>query len=134
MVSAKQAGEVAPAGGGGAGASSPAAAISVPDPEVRAIAKRRSFTAAYKLSVLAEADRASGVGEIGALLRRESLYSSHLTVWRREREAGALEALGRRRGSGGPRAEQAGTESAKYWKYIQLLNFNRHLNFNATTC
>lgn len=96
MVSAGRAGEVAPAGG--AGAVSPATAIAVPDPEVRAVAKRRSFTAAYKLAVLAEADRASGAGEIGALLRRESLYSSHLTTWRREREAGALEALGRRRG------------------------------------
>lgn len=96
MVSAGQAGEVAPAGG--AGAVSPATAIAVPDSEVRAVAKRRSFTAAYKLAVLAEADRASGAGEIGALLRRESLYSSHLTSWRRERDAGALEALGRRRG------------------------------------
>lgn len=96
MISIGKAGEVAPAGG--AGAASPATAITVPDPEVRAMAKRRSFTAAYKLSVLAEADRASGAGEIGALLRRESLYSSHLTTWRRERDAGALQALGRRRG------------------------------------
>ena len=96
MDSARQAGEVVPAGG--AGAASPAAAIAAPDPEVRAVARRRSFPAAYKLSVLAEAERASGAGEIGALLRRESLYSSHLTSWRRERDAGALEALGRRRG------------------------------------
>lgn len=78
--------------------SSSAGASSAPDPEVRAIAKRRQFTAAYKLSVLAEADRLTEPGAIGALLRREGLYSSHLTVWRREREAGALEALGRRRG------------------------------------
>ena len=77
---------------------SAAAAIAAPDPELRAVARRRSFPAAYKLSVLAEAERASGAGEIGALLRRESLYSSHLTSWRRERDAGALEALGRRRG------------------------------------
>ena len=96
MVWAGKAGEVAPAGGAGAG--SPAAAIAAPDPEVRAVAKRRSFPAAYKLAVLAEAERASSPGEIGALLRRESLYSSHLTMWRRERDAGALEALGRRRG------------------------------------
>lgn len=86
------AGEVARAGG--ASAASPAA----PDPEVRAVAKRRQFTAAYKLSVLAEADRANEAGAIGALLRREGLYSSHLVSWRREREAGALQALGRRRG------------------------------------
>lgn len=69
-----------------------------PDPEVRAVAKRRKFDAAYKLAVLAEADRLTEPGAIGALLRREGLYSSHLTVWRREREQGALAALGRRRG------------------------------------
>jgi transposase len=69
-----------------------------PDPEVRAVAKRRQFSAAYKLALLAEADRVSEPGAIGALLRREGLYSSQLTMWRREREAGALEALSRRRG------------------------------------
>jgi transposase len=74
------------------------AANAAPDPEVRAVARRRRFTAAYKLSVLDEADRCSSAGGIGALLRREGLYSSHLTVWRREREAGALAALGARRG------------------------------------
>lgn len=75
-----------------------AAAVVVPDPEVRAVAKRRQFSAAYKLSVLEEADRCAGSGAIGALLRREGLYSSHLTMWRRERAAGALAALGRQRG------------------------------------
>ncbi len=74
------------------------AARAVPDPEVRAVAKRRQFSAAYKLSVLEQADRASGAGAIGALLRREALFSSHLSTWRREREAGALEALAHRRG------------------------------------
>jgi transposase-like protein len=75
-----------------------AAPSAAPDPEVRAVAKRRQFKAAYKLAVLEEADRCSSPGGIGALLRREGLYSSHLSVWRREREAGALAALGRRRG------------------------------------
>ena len=81
-------------------ASAPAlvAPSAVVDPEVRAVAKRRQFTAAYKLSVVEEADRCSNPGAIGALLRREGLYSSHLTTWRREREAGALAALARRRG------------------------------------
>jgi transposase len=81
-------------------ATSPAvtASLAVPDPEVHAVAKRRQFSAAYKLSVLEEADRCAGAGAIGALLRREGLYSSHLTMWRRERAAGALAALGRRRG------------------------------------
>ena len=81
--------------------SSDAAAVApsvAPDPEVRAVAKRRQFSAAYKLAVLEEADRCSSPGAIGALLRREGLYSWHLAVWRREREAGALAALGRRRG------------------------------------
>jgi len=54
---------------------------------------RRRFTAEYKLQVLREADRCAGLGEIGALLRREGLYSSHLTTWRRQRENGALVAL-----------------------------------------
>jgi transposase-like protein len=86
-----------PARAGQASAGFPAAAA-VPDPEVRAVAKRRQFSAAYKLSVLEQADRASGPGAIGALLRREGLYSSHLSTWRRERDAGALEALSRRGG------------------------------------
>ena len=65
----------------------------VPDPEVRERAARRRFTAEYKLQVLREADQCAGVGELGALLRREGLYSSHLTTWRRQREHGALVAL-----------------------------------------
>jgi transposase len=76
----------------------PSATDAVPDPEVPGVAKRRHFTAAYKLSVLEEAERCSSSGEVGALLRREGLYSSHLSMWRRERAAGALAALGRRRG------------------------------------
>lgn len=72
-----------------------------PDPEIRAVAKRRQFSAAYKLSVLVEADQASEPGAIGALLRREGLYSSQLAQWRRERDTGALEALSRRRGRKG---------------------------------
>lgn len=90
--------EAARAGTASAVSATAAAPSAVPDAEVRAIAKRRQFNAAYKLSVLEEADRCASPGAIGALLRREGLYSSHLTTWRREREAGALEALGRRRG------------------------------------
>ena len=59
------------------------------DTEVAAKAQRRHFSAAYKLRILQEAERCSQ-GEIGALLRREGLYSSHLTTWRRQREAGQL--------------------------------------------
>jgi transposase-like protein len=64
-----------------------------PDPEVRPRPKRRNFTAAYKLRVLEEADRCEQHGGIGELLRREGLYSSHLTTWRRQRTAGQLQAL-----------------------------------------
>ena len=57
-------------------------------------AKRRTFTAEYKLRILAEADAAaSQPGAIGALQRREGLYSSHLVTWRRERQAGILKGL-----------------------------------------
>ena len=56
------------------------------DPEVVALAKRRQFSASYKERILAEADACSETGERGALLRREGLYSSYLTSWRRERE------------------------------------------------
>ena len=75
-----------------------AAKPSVPDPELVERAKRRSFTAEHKLRVLAEADACSKPGEVGALLRREGLYTSHLTAWRKQREQGALAALGRPRG------------------------------------
>lgn len=65
-----------------------------PDPEVVPIAKRRTFTAQYKLAILADADAAAAhPGGIGALLRREGLYSSHLATWRRERQAGILKGL-----------------------------------------
>ena len=69
-----------------------------PDPEVPEKAKRRRFSAEYKLAILREADRCTQPGQIGALLRRERLYSSHLVDWRRQRDAGALQALARTRG------------------------------------
>jgi len=69
------------------------------DPEVPAKAKRRQFSAEYKRRIVREADAASTPGEIGALLRREGLYSSHLITWRRQRERGELAGLsGKRRG------------------------------------
>ena len=64
-----------------------------PNPEVVAKPRRRSFTAEYKRRILNEADAARFSSTIGALLRREGLYSSHLVTWRRERDAGILEAL-----------------------------------------
>ena len=72
----------------------PLPAAPQPDPEVVANARRRTFTAEYKLRILAEADAAaSQPGAIGALQRREGLYSSHLVAWRRERQAGILKGL-----------------------------------------
>ena len=59
---------------------------------------RRRFTAAFKLKVLEEAARCSKPGEIGALLRREGLYSSHLTAWRAAARRGELAGLAQRRG------------------------------------
>ena len=59
-----------------------------PDPEVEPKAKRRRFTAEYKLQILREAEACKKPGELGALLRREGLYSSHLAKWREQRSAG----------------------------------------------
>jgi transposase len=68
-----------------------------PDPEVPGRGRRRTFTAQYKLEVLAAYD-AAGPGEKGAILRREGLYSSHIVDWRRSRDAGALAGPARPRG------------------------------------
>jgi transposase len=68
-----------------------------PDPEVPERARRRTFTAQYKLDVVAEYD-AAAAGEKGAVLRREGLYSSHVTEWRRARDAGTLAGPPRPRG------------------------------------
>jgi len=67
--------------------------LAATETEVSSKAKRRSFTAEYKRKVLQEADACAKQGEIAALLRREGLYSSHLTAWRRLREAGELSGL-----------------------------------------
>lgn len=91
----------------------------VPDPEVAAKPTRRRFTAEYKLRVLREAESKNEPGAIGALLRREGLYSTHLSAWRRLRDGGALDAMRlRRRGrkpdtSRGWRQRLAGVESEK---------------------
>ena len=63
------------------------------DPAMTAKPKRRAFTAEYKIRILEEADRCEEAGEIGALLRREGLYSSHLAEWRKLRRTGQLQAL-----------------------------------------
>lgn len=81
----------------------------VADPELAPRASRRKFTAAYKLKIVVAAEACSKPGEIGALLRREGLYSSLLTEWRRARDSGALGALEPKRR--GPKA--AGSEQVE---------------------
>lgn len=67
--------------------------------EVSEKASRRRFTAEYKLRIVREAEACKAPGEVGALLRREGLYASHLSSWRRQRDSGALSALrSRKRG------------------------------------
>ena len=67
--------------------------VSPPDPEVPEKPVRRRFTAEYKLRILKEADRCKKYGELGELLRREGLYSSQLSTWRKQCEEGTLSAL-----------------------------------------
>jgi transposase len=81
--------------------------VGVPDPELAPRASRRRFTAAYKLEIVVAAEACSKPGEVGALLRREGLYSSLLTEWRRARDSGALGALEpKQRGPKPPSAER----------------------------
>ena len=109
-----------------------AAPVGVPDPELIERAKRRSFTAEYKARILAESDACSRPGEVGALLRREGLYTSHLTAWRKQRKSGALKELGKPRGrkpadtrdaqlaAATRRAERAEAELAKARRVIEI--------------
>jgi len=103
-----------------------------PDPQLVERARRRRFTAAYKLEIVREADGCTEPGKIGALLRREGLYSSHLSKWRKQRDEGALQAFSTRRGRRGAdprdaeierlrrRAERAESELEKARKVIEV--------------
>src|SRR5664280_1441444 len=71
----------------------PSATLQLPDSEVTARPYRRRFSAEYKLSIIEQADSAQGAGAVGALLRREGLYSSHLATWRQQRKQGEFDAL-----------------------------------------
>ena len=73
---------------GGSPAIERAVAAAPPDPEVPVRHARRRFTTAYKLEILRKADACTRAGELGALLRKEGLYSSHLVTWRRQRAHG----------------------------------------------
>ena len=116
----------------GFGAGGGAAPAGVPDPELVEQAKRRSFTAKYKAEILAKADACTKPGEIGELLRREGLYTSNLTYWRKQRKDGALKELGKPRGRKPAerrdsqiaaltrRAERAEAELAKMKRVVEI--------------
>ena len=93
---------------------------SIPDPEVSGKATRRRFTAQYKIRILQEADNCTDFGQIGALLRREGLYASSLTTWRRQKERGALDALSAKRR--GPKKKITDTAT----RYISKLEQENH--------
>ncbi len=92
-----------------------------PDPEVPEQAKRRRFTAKYKLRILQETDECTEKGKLGALLRREGLYYSHLTTWRRQREEGSLKGLAPRKRGRKP------NKNRKSKREAQLESENRRL-------
>ena len=89
LAASERSGEAANA----AGAKAPGPRPAVPDSEVIARPRRRSFTAEYRRSILDQADAAPDAGAVGLLLRREGLYSSHLATWRRQRKQGGIDAL-----------------------------------------
>jgi len=89
------------------------------DPEVKVKPERRRFTAEYKLRILKEADNCTGPGQIGALLRREGLYSSNLTQWRLQRTEGVLLALTPRKR--GPKVDPLAEENAALRQRVDRL-------------
>ena len=89
-----------------------------PDPEVLEKAQRRRFTATYKQRILDEAERCTEPGEIGALLRREGLYSSHLSNWRRQQQ----QALAAQR-----RGRKASTQALQTERLVQMERDNERL-------
>jgi transposase len=98
---------------GGSPTGERAVAPAPPDPEVPARHARRRFTTAYKLEILRKADACQRPGELGALLRREGLYSSHLVTWRRQRAHGLTpKTRGRKPASRDPRLKQVEREKA----------------------
>ena len=111
--------------------------VGAPDPEVTERAKRRRFTAEYKLRILREADACKGDGDLGALLRREGLYSSHLATWRRQRDAVAKVGLkARKRGPKAkavdPRVKQLERENARLKRRLEeaetIIDFQKKLS------
>ena len=134
--------EVSPAPGsegarratGDSGVRSPMGAL---DPEVTERAKRRRFTAEYKLDILRQADACKRDGDLGALLRREGLYSSHLVTWRRQRDEIAKAGLkARKRGpkptAVDPRVKRLERENARLRRRLEeaetIIDFQKKLS------
>jgi len=94
----------------------------IPEPEVRERAVRRRFTAEYKLRILKKAESCTERGQLGALLRREGLYSTNLIAWKRQLEKGTLEALSpRKRGPKGKRPDPSARRIAELERENQRL-------------
>jgi hypothetical protein len=96
----------------------------IPEPEVVPQAERRQFTAKYKLRILEKADSCNGAGELGALLRREGLYSSYLSRWRRQRDQGQLQALASKK-----RGRKSAVQSQQAEELAELRRENQRLQF-----
>lgn len=84
----------------------------IPDPESRPRSKRRTYTSRYKLQILKETEQAPK-GGVGAILRREGLYSGSLTAWRKERDAGSLGVLASKMRGPKPNPERAELEQLR---------------------
>lgn len=89
----------------------------VPDPQVPEKARRRRFSAEYKLRIL---EAAEGAQQTGSLLRSEGLYSSHLAKWRKQRKEGTLQALSKKRGRK-PRIDAGAQRTAELEREIERL-------------
>ena len=119
---------------GDSGADSPMGAL---DPEVTERAKRRRFTAEYKLDILRQADACKRDGDLGALLRREGLYSSHLVTWRRQRDEIAKAGLkARKRGpkpkAVDPRVKQLKRENARLKRRLERVELMLEIQKKAS--
>ena len=108
-----------------------------PDPEVTEQAKRRRFTAEYKLGILRRVDACKGDGDVGALLRREGLYSSQLAAWRRQRDEIAKAGLkARKRGPKAklvdPRVKQLERENARLMRRLERVELMLYIQKKAS--
>lgn len=118
---------------GGSPAIERAVAPAPPDPEVPVRQAKRRFTTAYKLEILRRADACTRPGELGALLRKEGLYTSHLVTWRRQRTQGLTpKKRGRRAATVDPRVKILEQENRRLTRRLQradaLLDFQKKVS------